>query len=409
MNSSVIDGRATSPNSSTSTPELRILAIVPSAFCYGLQNLTLELFANLSPHVRPHFVNSRWSDGEFARRLDRLGIPYSATWLGMFSRRLDVRSLKMTVHCLSRLPFGWWHMARVYSRFRPHVVYLANHHEAILLWPLLVFWRRKVVCHMHDPSPAVRFQKVSFAVWRKAVGRFLFISKSVRERTAMLGGLAGSDEVVYNGIKITPIVLPRTRSDRFERQFGWPKEVVIVGMTGQMTETKGHLDFLKSARELVAEDPNVRFVIGGKPLEPYHQALQKTVVELGLTGRVGFCGWLESSTVFFEGVDVFVLASRHDEGFGLVVAEAMERALPVVATRSGGAVEIVDNGITGILVDKECPESMAKAIGSLVNDSPLRRRMGLAGRERAAVYFNLQTQVRQFETLLSSTPDVCSQ
>ena len=74
---------------------LRILAVVPTPYCYGLQNLTLALFSSLPLGVDSHFILTHWSDGEFARRLKQLNIPYSSTWLGMFSRKLDRRNLKM--------------------------------------------------------------------------------------------------------------------------------------------------------------------------------------------------------------------------------------------------------------------------------------------------------------------------
>src|SRR5690606_23316677 len=117
--------------------------IVPSSFCFGLQNLTLAFFSRLSQSASCHFLNTRWNDCEFPRRLSALGIPHSATWLGMFSRRLDWVNLKMTLECLLKLPIAYLDFLRLNWRFQPTVIYLANHHEAILLWPMLLFFRRK--------------------------------------------------------------------------------------------------------------------------------------------------------------------------------------------------------------------------------------------------------------------------
>lgn len=378
---------------------VRVLAIVPSAFCFGLQNLTLAFFGTLSAEVRPYFLNTRWNDGEFPRRLDALGIPHTATWLGMFSRRLDPRNVKMTLHCLLKLPIGWWDFLQVCRRFSPDVIYLANHHEIILLWPLLLFHRHRVVCHMHDPPPAIPFQRASFAVWRRAVGRFLFISKSVRDRTELLGPLSPMDAVVYNGVKVSPLTWPRQRDDRFVRQFGWPADSVIVGITGQMTATKGHEDFLSAAR-LAATDLRLRFVIGGRSLEPMATRLRERIGEYGLESRVGFADWLPSSQDFFIAVDVLVLASRHDEGFGLVLAEAMERGAVVLATRSGGATEIVEDGVNGLLIDKQSPVEMADRILRLAADPALRVRLARAGRERIEAHFDLARQAARFEEAL---------
>ena len=377
--------------------ELRVLAVVPSSFCFGLQNLTLAFFGKLSPTVRPFFLNTRWNDGEFPRRLDALGLPHAATWFGMFSRKLDARNLNMTLQCLVKLPIAYRDFWRTYRRFRPDVIYLANHHEVILLWPLLMLLRDKVVCHMHDPAPAIPFQRASFAVWRLAVNRFLFISESVRERTALLGPPGPRDRVICNGVRISPLAQPRVRDGRFVREFGWPEDSVIVGITGQMTETKGHEDFLAAARLCSARQPRLRFVIGSRPLEPMATKLTKLIADHGLEKQVRFSGWLPTPQDFFVAIDVLVLASRHDEGFGLVVAEAMERGAAVVATRSGGATEIVEDGASGFLIAKKAPEEMAGRLLELAADDALRTRFAQAGRRRVEVHFDLERQVKLFE------------
>lgn len=207
----------------TEGKQLRVLAIVPAPQCFGLQNLTLSFFSRVPFWVQSHFLNTRWTNGEFDRRLDALGIAHSSTWLGMFSRKLDRSNLAMTVECLLKLPIAYRDFLQLYRSFRPDVIYLANYHEVILLAPLLFWFRRKVVCHMHDPPPAIAFQKFSFFIWRRVVGRFLFISRDVRMRTARLGSLRAGDLVVHNGVEIAPLRLPRCRSSRFCEMFGWSR------------------------------------------------------------------------------------------------------------------------------------------------------------------------------------------
>ncbi|MCF8478540.1 MAG: glycosyltransferase, partial [Pseudolabrys sp.] len=91
-------------------------------------------------------------------------------------------------------------------------------------------------------------------------------------------------------------------------------------------------------------------------------------------------------------IDVLVLASRHEEGFGLVLAEAGERGLPVVATRSGGAAEVVRDGETGFLVGKHAPHELAAAMQRLYSDAGLRECLGRRGRDRVAAGFDLAAQ-----------------
>lgn len=372
---------------------LKILAVIPSGYCFGLQNLTLSVFSERPPWVRAHFLTTYWTDGELNRQLDKLGITRSSTWLGMFSRRLDLRNLKMSLACLIRLPQAWLAFVRLYRALQPDVVYLANHHEAILLWPVLVWVRRKVVCHMHDPPPDLPFQRVSFRWWRRAVGRFLFVSKSARERLERLGPLANSDRVIHNGVAVQPLARPRRRTDRFTRMFDWPDDAIIVGITGQLNANKGHADLLAAAAIVCrGSSPLVRFVIGGRGPPAYIADLNREIAECRLQDRVGLSGWAERASDFYEAIDVLVLASRHEEGFGLVLAEAGERGLAVIATASGGATEVVRDHITGIIVSKGNPRELADAISRLTRNSTMRDTMGRAARDHISENFNLISQ-----------------
>ncbi|MEP7305882.1 MAG: glycosyltransferase family 4 protein [Acidobacteriota bacterium] len=300
-----------------------------------------------------------------------------------------------------KLPIAYYDVIRLTRRMRPDVIFVANYHEVILLWPLLIMLRRKVVCHMHDPPPAILFQKLSFCLWRLAIGRFICISTNVRERLSRLGNLSSRDMVLHNGVEVSGLTLPRRRSDRLCGQFGWPETVLVVGITGQMSAHKGHEDVLEAFRLLTQECANLRLVIGGKQQEPFFSHLQRRLERDGIRTLVGFAGWLSRSQDFFEAIDIFVMASRHEEGFGLVVAEAGERAVPVVCTRSGGAVEVILDGQSGILVDKNNPGEMAAAIKRLARNSQLRMEMGEAGRRIVLQHFNLDDQARELARLLA--------
>jgi glycosyltransferase involved in cell wall biosynthesis len=385
---------------------LKILGIVPSGYCFGLQNLTLDFFARLPPAVTSYFLTTRWTDGEFGRRLDGLRVPYSSTWLGMFSRNLDRRNLKMTVACLLKLPVAWWDFLRLYQFFRPDVIYLANYHEVILLWPLLFWLRQRVVCHMHDPPPAVAFQRVSFFVWRSAVGRFVCVSESVRERLARLGPLSGADAVIHNGVAIRELDLPRRRASHLRERFNWPEGAVIFGITGQVSPAKGHTDFVEAAALAARDNPDLRFVVGGKSNE-FLERLKDKVKDLGLNDSFGFCGWLPSASDFYQAIDVLVMPSRQEEGFGLVVAEAGERGIPVIATRTGVAAEVVIDGETGLLVAKQDPAALGSSMALLGNNSHLRNMMGARGRERVCRMFERDKQVEKFFRFLANRDREC--
>lgn len=373
------------------TLNMRILSVIPSGFCFGLQHITVDFFGAFPLETKSHFLLTRWGNGDMEKLLTVHGIAYSYSWLGMFSRKLDARNLKMSLHALVKLPVLYWDFWKLQRTFKPDVLYFANHHELILLYPALLFSRKPIVCHMHDPAPNIGFQRWTFRWYSKRVKKFIAISDNVRNRTIELGCAPEKITTIHNGIAI-PSVERLQHTTNWRSANNWPEDAVIVGITGQMTPTKGSMDLLEAFYIVYQQNKKVRLVIGGKKAEPQYSALQEKIKSLGLEELVYFPGWIDRVDDFFAEIDVFVLASRHDEGYGLVVAEAMVRELPVVITASGGAVEIVDEGINGFIVPKSNPTTMAEKLGVMAADATLRQQMGKAGRNKIIAAFDLKKQ-----------------
>ena len=128
--------------------------------------------------------------------------------------------------------------------------------------------------------------------------------------------------------------------------------------------------------------PKVDLILAGDG--PEHAALQTQAAELRLTKQVHFPGRVDHATALqlFAGCLFFVLPSRQ-EPFGLVNLEAMLARRAVIASRVGGVPEIVEDKQTGLLVPPEDPEALTEAIVRLLTNIPLRRRLAIAGHERA--------------------------
>ena len=138
-----------------------------------------------------------------------------------------------------------------------------------------------------------------------------------------------------------------------------------------------------------------------KKNEIYYQEILQQIKKNDLENYVYFTGWLSNSSIFYKNIDIYVLASRHDEGFGLVVAEAMMHNLPVVATKSGGVIEIIEDGKSGLLVPKNNPERLSKAICNLLNDYELRNKISYNSKVRILKNFDIQIQREKFLLLLT--------
>lgn len=379
--------------------KLTILATIPSGYCFGLQHVTVDFFSRFPPGVKSHFLLTKWGNGEMEALLKKNGIPYSFSWLGMFSRKMNRLNIKMSIHALLKLPRLYLDFIRLQKKLQPDILYFANHHELILLYPVLLFSKRKIVCHMHDPAPVIDFQKKTFKRYGKLVHHFIAISESVRMRTMALGCPPEKIVTIHNGISI-PRNINTKRENELAALAGWDPGVFIIGITGQMTATKGHSDLLDAFKQVHRNNPAVRLIIGGKQLEPLFSELTNAIRESGLEKLVFFTGWLSDVSVFFRNIDVFVLASRHEEGYGLVVAEAMSYKVPVVITNSGGAVEIVEDGKSGYVVPKAGIAEMAARLQALAADAALRTAMGERARTEIEQNFNINTQTTQLVNCL---------
>jgi len=147
---------------------------------------------------------------------------------------------------------------------------------------------------------------------------------------------------------------------------------------------KGHIVLLRAFAEARRAVPSLRLDIAGRgPLEPALRALAK---ELGVEDGVRFLGYVAPVQRAIEDAAIVVVPSM-GEGFGMVALEAMERARPVIAAEIGGLGELVEDGVTGLLVPAGDAEPLMDAIVRLAGNLPLAAEMGQAGRRRALAQF----------------------
>ena len=182
----------------------------------------------------------------------------------------------------------------------------------------------------------------------------------------------GSFEIVHYGIE--PDGLPRPYSG------GEPRLLCV----GRLIPIKGHIVLLRAFAEARRQLPSLRLEVAGRgPLEPALRALAK---ELEVDDAVRFLGHVAPIQRAIEAATIVVVPSM-GEGFGMVALEAMERARPVIAAEIGGLGELVEDGVTGLLVPPGESEPLAQAIVELAGDLDTAVEMGRAGRERALEHF----------------------
>lgn len=164
------------------------------------------------------------------------------------------------------------------------------------------------------------------------------------------------------------------------------KRVPVVCTVAPLRSDQGQRLFLAAAREILDAGRRAEFVIGGDG--PDEKALRRRASKLGLNGHVTFVTRLPVYSDVIAAADVFVRPALVG-GVGYSVLEAMAMSKAVVASATAGIVEIVDDGASGFLVMKNDAAALAEAVGKLVDEPDLARRMGVAGRQRAAAHFGI--------------------
>lgn len=174
------------------------------------------------------------------------------------------------------------------------------------------------------------------------------------------------------------------------------QESIVLLSVGRLVPKKGYPTVLRAVAQVALEIPRLRYLIVGDGAE--RPRLEQMARDLGLGNIVTFLGDVPQERLpeFYNLCDVFVLGNREVEGdietFGMVFLEASAVGKPVIAGRSGGTVEAVVDGITGLLADPENDDEFAAALHLLVRNRTLRAQMGAAGSNRVRTQFEWCTR-----------------
>jgi glycosyltransferase involved in cell wall biosynthesis len=218
-------------------------------------------------------------------------------------------------------------------------------------------------------------------------------SESVRTYALEREGLDRTrTAVIYNGIDLPPLGPVPELPDSWRP----PGTTVLAGVVANLIPYKDHRTLLEAVAQVACDLPGFRLLLIGDG--PERGALEAQVHRLGITSRVVFAGRRLHAAELIPAFDFTILASTQ-EGFPNAVMESMAHAVPVVATAAGGIRELIEDGVTGILVAPRDAKAMADGIRRMAADPEGRRRMGDASRRRIAEQFGVRRMVDATEAV----------
>ncbi len=205
----------------------------------------------------------------------------------------------------------------------------------------------------------------------------------------------GRCQRIYNGVDLGRVVESRERAAAFRRRYSIPEGRTVIAQVSWIIPEKGILDLLEAARLVVAERAASHFVIVGEGA--FRDEYMAKGRDLGLDEHLTWTGLVEDpfTAGVYDAADIVCQASRWEEVFGWVIAEAMAYGRPVIGTRVGGIPEVVSDQESGFLIDRGDVRALAEKVLALIDDPRQRVAMGNAGRQKVHNYFDLQKNVKQ--------------
>lgn len=224
---------------------------------------------------------------------------------------------------------------------------------------------------------------------------------AIRCKLIEQGYAAGRIAVIRNGVQPRP--RPRVERAAVRANWGVPRDARLIVVFSRLNPMKGVEYFLDAASVLARQFADAHFVVAGDGA--IRRGLEQRAAALGIADRVTFPGFRTDIPDLLAEAAVSVLPSL-SEGLSNTLLESMGAGVPVVATRVGGNPEVVEHGVSGLLVPPRDPASLAAAIGRLLSDEGLAARMASAGMRRVADLFSVEDSVRQTERFYTQLLEV---
>jgi len=264
---------------------------------------------------------------------------------------------------------------------------------------ILGLWARPagvpVVWHIHDFVSARRVMSRVMRLHSWGCASAVACSRSVARDVEVTCRMSESVYPVYNAVNLQDFS-PEGPVLDLDRLSGLPPPeagVIRVGLLATLARWKGHETFLEALARLPPELPVRGYIVSGAIYQTDGSQytldeLRGVAARLGLEGRVGFTGFVNEPAAAIRALDVVVHASTRPEPFGLVIAEAMACGRAVIVSNSGGAGEIIHDGLDALGHVPGDADGLARLISRLVGDAPLRGRLGQQARETVGKRFD---------------------
>ena len=243
-----------------------------------------------------------------------------------------------------------------------------------------------LVLHEHFADPRMpAYQGLADRMLAALTDRAIAVSGSTREFLVRERHVPRDKvRLIWNGAPLAEFApVPREAALAARKDLGLPAEAFVVGTIGRLSEQKGHRYLLDAAARVLARRRDARVLLVGDGDQ--RDALRRQAQGLGIASSVVFGGHRSDVPAVLGALDVFCISSTY-EGTPLALFEAMAAGKTIVSTAVDGCREVLEDGVTGLLVPPRDPDALAGALLRCLDDAPLRASLAARARAAAARY-----------------------
>lgn len=345
-----------------------------------------------------------FQDGEFRALLEEAGVRTHVFTLGEEAAVVDKQAGMLRV--LRAAPALIGLILRLARKARSFDVVYANTAKSLIIGgPAAWLAGRSLVFHLHDIISAGHFSGLNRRALVFCANRFasavIANSQATEDAFIASGGRAELCEIAPNGFRLSDETTPAADIEAVRSHFSLPVGAWVVLMAGRLTAWKGQKVLLEALKSV----PAAHAILLGDALftaedRAYADDLRVLAAGPELAGRVHFAGFRTDTRTFFDLADVVVHASIIAEPFGRVIVEGMLACKPVIATKAGGAAEILEHEQTGLLVEPDNAAALGEALLRLQNNKAFANELAQNARQNARATYGLDAVQARIEAVI---------
>lgn len=309
----------------------------------------------------------------------------------------DLKALGVELIFIPRLfrvdPYQFYNMYRSIKKVNPTIVHTHLFKSDFQARPAARLAQVPVVVstlHSIDRWAENRLLGKLYGLTARYADKVIAVSDKVRDFHVVNTGISPKKLVtIENGVDANKYASINSLNSGIRKEFSIPKEAIVYGIIGRLTQPKGHETFLISAKMILEKVPQAIFLVVGDG--PLRDKLIQLADELAIREKIIFTGFRNDIPEILAALDVLVISS-HWEGLPVILLEGMAASKPVVATAVGGIPSVVTKE-SAFIVPPADPSALAMDCIKLANSVELRKSFGKAGYERVLKNYSLDAMV----------------